>query len=148
MMLCKTYLNSSTVKLFKISGYNLAYSNRLNKKNRGVATLIKGHLKFKEQDDLLVFQEGEFEGVFVELEFDKGPGVVVVSVYRIPGTSKLRYITRLKQIVHRIKMQNKDIIIGTDQNIDYLKLNTNKYSSVLFEEMMSMEMFPTITKPT
>ena len=92
--------------------------------------------------------EDEFESAFVELEFDQGLGVVVGSVYRIPGTSKLRYIARSKQTVNRIKIQNKDIIIGTDQNIDYLKLNTNKYSSLLFEEMMSMEMFLTITKPT
>ena len=95
-----------------------------------------------------MFQEGKFESVFVELEFDKSPGVVVGSVYRIHGTSKLRYITRLKQVVHKIKIQNKGIITGTDQNIDCLKLNTNKYSSPLFEEMMLMEMFPTITKPT
>ena len=95
-----------------------------------------------------MFQEGEFESVHVELEFDKGPGVVVGSVYRIPGTSGFRYIARLKQIVQGIKIQNKDIIIGTDQNIDYLTLNTNKYSSLLFEEMMSVDMFPTITKPS
>ena len=73
--------------------------------------------------------------------------MVVGSVYRKPGTSELRYITGLKHIVHRIEIQNKDITIGTDQNIDYLKLNTNRYSSLLFEEMMSMEMFPTITNP-
>ena len=84
----------------------------------------------------------------MELQFGKGPGKVVESVYRIPETRKLRYITRLKQIVQGIKIQNKDKIIGTDQNIDYLKLSTNKYSSLLFEEMMSMEMSPTIAKPT
>ena len=83
----------------------------------------------------------------MELEVNKNPGVVVGSIYRIPGTNESRFITRLKQIVQGIKIQNKDIIIGTNQNIDYLKLNTNKYSSLLFEEIMSMELFPTITKP-
>ena len=48
LMVCETYLNSSTVKLLKISGYNLGYRNRLNKKNGEVAILIKEHLKFKE----------------------------------------------------------------------------------------------------
>ena len=86
LMLCETYLNSSIAKLLKILGYNLAYRNRLNKKNAGVTILIKDHLKFKEQDYLLVFQEGECESVFVELEFHKGPGVVVGSVYRISRT--------------------------------------------------------------
>ena len=95
-MLCETYLNSSTVKLLNISRDNLSYRNRLNIKNGGVAILIKDHLKFIEWDDLLVFQEGKFESVFVELEFGKGSGVVVWSVYRIPRTSELRYITRLK----------------------------------------------------
>ena len=32
LMLCETYLNKSTVKLLGISGYNIAYRNRLNKK--------------------------------------------------------------------------------------------------------------------
>ena len=50
LMLCETYLNSSVVKLLKISTYNLAYRSRLNKKNGGVAILIKDHLKFKERD--------------------------------------------------------------------------------------------------
>ena len=63
-MFCETYSNKSTVKLLGISGYNIAYRNRLNKKNGGVAILVKDYLKFKEQDDLLVFQEGEFENVF------------------------------------------------------------------------------------
>ena len=63
LMLCETYLNKSTVKLLGISGYNIAYRNRLNKKNGGVAILIKDHLKFKESDDLLVIEEGEFESV-------------------------------------------------------------------------------------
>ena len=51
------------MKLLKTSGYNLAYRNILNKKNGGVAILIKDHLKFKECDDLLVFQVGEFEKI-------------------------------------------------------------------------------------
>ena len=42
--------------------------------------------------------------------------MVVGSEYRIPGTSKLRYITRLKQIVQGIKIQTKDVIIEIDQN--------------------------------
>ena len=37
------------------------------------------------------------------------------SVYRIPGTNESRFITKLKQIVHGIKIQNKDIIIGTNE---------------------------------
>ena len=48
LMLCETYLDKSTVKLLRISYYNIAYRNRLNKKNGGVAMLIKDHLKFKE----------------------------------------------------------------------------------------------------
>ena len=57
----------------------------------------------------------------MELEVNKGPGVVIGwYIYRIPGTNESRFITRLKQIVQGIKIQNKDIIIGTDQNVDYL----------------------------
>ena len=46
------------MKLLKISGYNLAYRNTLNKKNGGVATLNKDHLKFKEQDESISVPEG------------------------------------------------------------------------------------------
>ena len=68
----------------------------------------------------------------MELEVNKVPGLVVGSVYRIQATNESRFITRLKQIVRGIK-RHKDIIIGTNQNIDYLKLNTNKYSYLLFK---------------
>ena len=53
-MLGETYLNSSMMKLLKMSGYNFAY------RNGGVAILIKNHPKFKEWDDLLVFQVSKF----------------------------------------------------------------------------------------
>ena len=39
--------------------------------------MIKDHLKFKQQDDLSVFQEDQFESVFVELEANEGHGVVL-----------------------------------------------------------------------
>ena len=47
LMLCETYSNKSTMKFLGISGYDIANRKRLNKKNEGMAILIKDHLKSK-----------------------------------------------------------------------------------------------------
>ena len=68
-------------------------------------------------------------------------------IYRVPNTSEHdsieRYETILKQLVNY-----KNIIVGTDQNFDYLKIDHHKYTEDLLNTFMSNGLIPTITKPT
>ena len=68
-------------------------------------------------------------------------------IYRVPNTSEHdsieRYETILKQLVHY-----KNIIVGTDQNFDYLKIDHHKNTEDLLNTFMSNGLIPTITKST
>ena len=45
-------------------------------------------------------------------------------------------------------MNYKNIIVGTDQNFDYLKIDNHKNTEDLLNTFMSNGLIPTITKPT
>ncbi len=52
----------------------------------------------------------------------EGRNVIVGGVYRIPNTNQQLFLERYQSIIDKIKLEKKDIIIGTDQNLDYLKI--------------------------
>ena len=43
---------------------------------------------------------------------------------------------------------NRDIIIGTDQNFDYLKVNEHKNTSDLLNVVFTAGILPTVSRPT
>ena len=51
-------------------------------------------------------------------------------------------------MVDKIKKLNKDTIIGTDQNFDYLMLGSHTTSSALSDTFVSHGPAPCITRPT
>ena len=58
-------------------------------------------------------------------------------------------ISRYEEILSKYKNTNHtELIIGTDQNFDYLKINEHKYTSNLFDMHISHGFLPTITRPT
>ena len=55
---------------------------------------------------------------------------------------------RYKQTLDKLDLESCDIYLGTDQNFDYAKMNSNKSIAELFETFYSRGYLPTITKPT
>ena len=147
ILLCETYLNRCTQNLVNIPKFNLICKNRTNKKNGGVPILIKDHFNYTAWEDISNFKEGEFESVFIDIHFKKGHDITLGSVYRVPGTSETRFISRIKQVINKIQETKNEIDIGTDQNIDSLKINNN-HALNLHNTLMSLEVLPIITKPT
>ena len=91
----------------------------------------------------------EFESCFIELILQHEKNIIVGSVYRVPGTNEKTFITRYKNLLKRISATKKvNIIIGIDQNLDYIKLNQHKNTSDFLNTNISLELLPTITKPT
>ena len=94
------------------------------------------------------------------------------SVYRVPGTSETRYIlgftgriytnnlaietrklkkysiSQIKQVINKIQETKYEIVIGNDQNINFLKINNNNHALNIRNTLMSLEVLPIITKPT
>ena len=57
-------------------------------------------------------------------------------------------IQRYEAILHKTESSNSQVIIGTDQNFDYLKINSYKPSTALLHLYLAANTIPTITKPT
>ena len=147
IMLCETFLNDRNADLFQIPGYKFIHKSRASLTRGGVGMYIRDDIRFQLRDDIALYHEGEFETIFIEtLPADKS--TIVGEIYRIPNTNELLSLNRFETITDKLQVLNKDIIIGTDQNFDYLKINTHKNTSDLLNQFFSNGLVPCITKPT
>jgi hypothetical protein len=113
----------------------------------GVAIDVRDTINFKMRDDLSLYVEGEFESIFIET-CDKYSPAIIGEIYRIPNTNAQTSLERFKTTLNKLEHANKQIIIGTDQNFDYLKIDSDRVTSDLFDAYLSSNIIPTITKPT
>ena len=152
LLLCETFMTETNKNVCRIKGYTLTeYEYRKNMKQGGVAIYVKKGVKTVSRKDLNVFKEGEFESCFIELVTDtKHKNIIIGEIYRVPGTdmSEKQFIKEYNNLIDKISKENKEIIIATDQNIDYLKINSNSTTSELFETNLNFQLIPAITKPT
>ena len=147
ILLCETFVNDDNAHLFKQPNYNFIYKNRNIKSKGGVAIFIRDNIQYNLREDLSIFTEGEFESIFIE-SINNGQTSIVGEIYRIPNTSVTLYIQRYEAILQKIESSNSQVIIGTDQNFDYLKIKSYKPSTDLLYLYLAASIIPTITKPT
>ncbi len=112
-----------------------------------VAVYIRDCLKYKVCEDLSLFQTGEFESIFVEF-FSDHKSIIVGEIYRVPNTDENTSLQRYEAVIYKIKKLNKDTIIGTDQNFDYLMLESHTSTTALLDTFISHGLAPCITRPT
>ena len=90
---------------------------------------------------------GEYETIFAEIK-SQPHNILIGEIYRIPGTpEKLsieRYDATLSQMM---KDKHMDILLATDQNFDFLKINQHSYTANLFDTFIAHGLIPTITRP-
>ena len=147
ILLCETFICDQNAKLFNLPGYNLFHKSRQIKSKGGVAIYLRDDLKYKLRDDLSIFIEGEFESLFIEICGQSSP-ILVGEIYRTPHSNIQSSLERYSMVLQKLNNLNHTIIIGTDQNIDYLKINTHKAASDLLDIYFDANLIPTITKPT
>ena len=146
LLLCETFICDNNATLFNLPGYNLICKNRQSKSKGGVAIYLRDHLKFKVRDDLSIFIEGEFESIFIET-CGHTP-IILGEIYRTPHANIALSLERYSLILEQLRHSKHTVVIGTDQNIDYLKINTYKAASELLDAFFDVNLVPTITKPT
>ena len=144
----ETHLNDSKASLCKILGYKLEFLNRSTKANGGVAILIHDTLKYRRRLDLDIFEEGIFESCFVKIEGKFKRNILVGSIYRVPNTNEKHFINTYREMAIKLKSEGKETIIGTDQNMDYLKVYTHHNTLDLLDTNLDLKLFPTILRPT
>jgi hypothetical protein len=145
IFLCETFLNDLKTAQYNIPGYNLIANNRQTKTKGGVAIYITNSLSHTRREDIEINIEGEFETLFVEIDKHK---LILGEIYRIPNTNENKSVERYNTIINKIMNTKLNMVIGTDQNMDLLKLDTHKATSDLFDTFFNNGILPTITRPT
>ena len=99
------------------------------------------------RDDISLFVEHSFESVFVEVLVNHTVNIIVGEIYRVPNSNRPLSIQYYEDIISKLQYENKEVILGTDQNFDYLN-STCAHSKHLLETYFSAGFIPTITRPT
>ena len=80
--------------------------------------------------NLTVNYDNEFESIFIETKLNSN-NYVIGEIYRTPNSNKNISINRFDLLINKCLEISKNIIIGTDQNMDYLKINENPCNKTL-----------------
>ena len=146
ILICETFLTPCNNDLFNIEGYSFVSRHRTQMKGGGVCIYIRNTFNFTIRDDLSVFHEGIFESVFIEVT-TKSKSIILGEIYRTPSSNKAETIQIFENIFDKLSAENKDIILATDQNIDYLDIE-NTHVQNLINISFASGILPSITKPT
>ncbi len=148
LMLCETFLKDNTSHLFEIPGYTLVCKNRShNTRGGGVAIYVNELYNYEVRDDLSVFDEGKFESLFIEIK-SRSQKLIIGEIYRVPNTNTNQSLEYYESIMNKLSNYKNDIIIGTDQNFDLLKIDSHNKTSELLDIFITNRFLPCITKPT
>ena len=143
--LSETWMTNHTPR-FIIPGYKLYHSNRSGKRGGGVGVLVKQCLTSRE---LLEFPK-ELNGIeicSVEIKTDKGP-LGILSLYRPPNTNPTNFAKNFETLVKKVKKCCKEVIIGLDHNLDFLKATKHNPTNEFIEKILDLNLLPSITRPT
>ena len=147
ILLCETFINDVNLMQCTLSNYYFEEIHRKNKSGGGVGIFINKRLKYKSRSDITIFNEGIFESIFLEIKSNK-KNIIVGSVYRIPNTNEKLFIDKYNQIMSKLSLENKDVIIGADQNMDFLKYGVHTNTANFLNTNLNYGILPTINKPT
>ena len=147
LMLCETFLSDINMNMFPIPGYQFVCNNRKRGRGGGVALYIRDEFQFSVRNDLTVSYDREFESIFAEIDHN-GHKLVLGEIYRVPGTSEQMSIQRYDSILQNLSDFNGDVIIGTDQNFNYLDIERHSKTRDLLDTFISAGFLPTVTLPT
>ncbi len=146
ILLCETFLTDNIANKFNITGYDMVYKNRLTNRG-GVAIYINNKLNYKMRDDLAINKPGVFESIFIEVQSPK-LNAIVGEIYRIPNTNEIDSINMYDTIIKKLIPYKHNIVLGTDQNFDYINIDQHKNIVELLDTFLGNGLLPVITKPT
>ena len=147
ILLCETWLNDMNYDQFDIDGYTKIESHRKNRMGGGVAIYALNKYKFKIRNDLSIFEEGVLESLFIETSVNN-KSFVLGEMYRIPNSNQQYFIDSYENIVTKIIKEKKEILIGSDQNLDLIKADSDIYIQKFLDVNYSNSLLPVIQKPT
>ena len=98
--------------------------------------------------DLCPTVEGMIESTFIEIIAKNRKPIVVGSLYKPPDKHPNIFINSLNKTITKIKTEGKELILGMDHNMDLIKSSEQKPTQQFLDDLLSKDIFPTITRPT
>ena len=118
--------------MFPIPGYNFVQVSRSSLTRGGVEIYLLNDINYKERQDICMNLEGQFESIDVEVKTKNSKHNIIIAEFdRVPNTNERLSIERHDQMVTALGHTKCDLMIGTDQNFDYMKVDTNQNVSDL-----------------
>ena len=153
----ETWANSDLETLVNFDNYTSLFKHKpTTKEGGGIAVYVKNGIQFKVRDDI-AFPENSrnmFDGLFLEIIGHNDSGSccknsVIGVIYRSPSFPSVQdFNDTLSQLIDKIDLENKNIILTGDINIDLLKSSSNRLTTNYLDMMMSHNLIPSITVPT
>ena len=147
IMLCETFINDHNVNRCVLPGYKLVELHRKNMQKGWCVHFVNDKLDFSIRSDLVIFEEGFFESCIVEIE-NQPKNILAAEIYRVPNSNEKSFLEKYDHLVKSINLENKNIVISTDQNLDFLKLNQYENSANFLDMDLKLDLLPMITRPT
>ncbi|CAB4024977.1 Hypothetical predicted protein [Paramuricea clavata] len=108
-------------KDIQIDGYKLASRlDRVRDTWGGVAMLVKEHIPFDERIDL---RNDNLEAIWIEITYPNSSPILVATIFRPPKSPVLWY-EHFIDMCENAYCEEKEVIIMSDINIDFLKPNS------------------------
>jgi len=147
ILLCETWLTEKNAEAYNLPGYKFIYKNRTKEQRGGVAIYVKDIYNFTLIEEVSFFDEGVYESIFIKAKAGS-ESVIVGEIYRIPNTNLPKTLGLYEKTLDILNDSKDKVIIGTDQNLNYLNIEKHKATEDLFNIFYSHSMLPTINKPT
>ena len=100
----------------------------------------------RERPDLQIV-DATFEHCIAEIKL-KERKLLVGSLYRVPNTNQLEFLKNYKELIHKLKSTNSEVILGMDHNLDFLKSHLHENTQSFINCNLDNDLFPVITHPT
>ena len=152
ILLCETWQTPCSPSI-NIPGYKTFAHARSHKKGGGVAILIGSNIPCRLRDDLTSKQASTnrtkpyTEFCFVEIKTPRKT-IIIGSMYRPPNVDTREFLKDYEELLNKIKGEKKELILGTDHNLDLLKSHCHGVTSTFLDMNLDRGIFPTITRPT
>ena len=120
-MLNETWVTQNNEHMVMIPNYKFVGKHRTKKKGGGVGLAAHNDAQFRIRDDIKLDHDSELEYQFIELKAGKR-NILVGSMYRPSNSKEKDFLRDYKKLMEQLKQfKDKDLIIGMDHNMDFLK---------------------------
>ena len=147
ILLSETWLTPFSPSV-SIPGYEFYHLDQQHKKGGGVGILASSRLRCNLQSDLSS-KLSESECLTIDVTLQSGEHCLVSSMYRPPNSEIPVFLASYSSLLCAMKKEcPKGIIIGLDQNMNFLRAHSHRLTNDFIQLNLDFGMIPTITRPT